>query len=52
MMGTVMPTKIAVLSGSVLILWLQAVSENLSPAVYARTWVLLLQKSDFMFDDI
>ena len=32
-------TKIAVLSGSVEMGWLQAVSLNLSPPVYARIWV-------------
>ena len=34
--GTVMPTSMAVLSGSVEIVLLQAVSLNLSAAVYAR----------------
>ena len=36
MTGTVMPTRIAVLSGSVLIGCDQLVSLNLSSAVYAR----------------
>ena len=35
-MGTVMPTRMAVLSGSVLMAWDQEVSLNLSWAVYAR----------------